>query len=106
MTSQSPSSQAADSKPFAWNTTKDAWLRTTRGIGFAQVVLAIRAGGLLDVAVREGPSRHAGQHLLVVRVDGYAWLVPFVEDEREFFLKTIIPSRKATRRYLKKDRSP
>lgn len=32
--------------------------------------------------------------------DNYVFLVPFVEDEGYFFLKTIIPSRKATRDYL------
>lgn len=104
MTSKSPSIAPLDGKRFAWNETKDLWLRTTRGIGFEDVVRAIRAGDLLDVAVRTGPSRHAGQRILVIRFAGYAWLVPFVEDGREFFLKTIIPSRKATRIYLSKDR--
>lgn len=104
MASQSPSVAPLDDKRFAWNETKDLWLRATRGIGFEDVVRAIRAGDLLDVAVRTGPSRHAGQRILVVRFDEYAWLVPFVEDGRGFFLKTVIPSRKATRIYLDKDR--
>jgi len=33
-------------------------------------------------------------------IGNYAYLVPFVETESEIFLKTIIPSRKATRKYL------
>jgi len=51
----------------------------------------------------ENPNqrRYAGQRVLVVNVQGYAYLVPFVESATEVFLKTIIPSRKATRRYLK-----
>ena len=56
----SPVLPAAD-KPFAWSGPKDEWLRAERGVGFEQVVAAIRAGGLLDVAVRSGPSRHASQ---------------------------------------------
>lgn len=104
MTSESPSAASLDGKRFTWSGAKDLWLRATRGIGFEDVVRAIRAGDLLDVAVRTGPSRHAGQRILIVRFAGYAWLVPFVEDGREFFLKTIIPSRKATRIYLSKDR--
>jgi len=104
MTSESPSAASLDGKRFTWSEEKDLWLRATRGIGFEDVVRAIGAGDLLDVAVRTGPSRHAGQRILIVRFAGYAWLVPFVEDGREFFLKTIIPSRKATRIYLSKDR--
>jgi hypothetical protein len=40
------------------------------------------------------------QQVMVVSVDGYAWLVPFVEEDEYYFLKTVIPSRKATRDYL------
>ncbi len=35
-----------------------------------------------------------------MRRDDYVYLVPFVEDEKTIFLKTIIPSRKATQQYL------
>jgi hypothetical protein len=104
MDSPSPAFPTSGSKPFSWSAPKDAWLRAERGVGFEQVVDAIRAGDLLDVAIRSGPSRHAGQRILVVRIGDYAWLVPFVENEREFFLKTIIPSRKATRKHIERSR--
>jgi len=46
------------------------------------------------------PDRYASLRILVVRRDDYVYLVPLVEDEQTVFLKTIIPSRKATRQYL------
>ena len=60
-------------------------------------------GGLLDVLDHPNTGRYPSQRMLVVRIRGYAYLVPFVETEREVFLKTIIPSRKATRKYLTED---
>jgi hypothetical protein len=41
-----------------------------------------------------------GQHLFVVNIEDYAYLVPFVEEQKQVVLKTIIPSRKATKKYL------
>jgi hypothetical protein len=57
-------------------------------------------GALLDVLEHPNPDRYAGQRVLVVRREDYVYLVPFVEDERTVFLKTIIPSRKATKECL------
>ena len=72
-----------------------------RGIVFEQMVVAIEAGGLLDVLAHPNPGKYPNQKVLVVACDGYAYLVPFIEQEDHFFLKTVIPSRKATRNYLK-----
>ena len=87
-------------KPFRWNPRKNEALMAQRGISFESIVVAIEAGGLLDVVAHPNPQKYPGQRVLVVACDGYAYLVPFVEDEKYFFLKTIIPSRKATRDYL------
>ena len=57
-------------------------------------------GGILDVQDHPNTGPYPNQRILVVRIRGYAYLVPFVETESEVFLKTIIPSRKATRNYL------
>ncbi len=57
-------------------------------------------GGLLDILAHPNQEKYPRQRILVVAADNYADLVPFVEDEDCFFLKTIIPSRKATRDYL------
>ena len=85
---------------FAWNAEKDDWLIRVRGISFERVVCAIEDGDILDVVEHHDPSRYPGQRILIVRLDEYAYLVPYVADRQGYFLKTIIPSRKATREYL------
>ncbi|MFT3812206.1 MAG: hypothetical protein QM740_02390 [Acidovorax sp.] len=87
-------------KPFRWSAEKNATLTSERGISFERIVVAMESGGLLDVLAHPNPERYPRQRILVVACDGYAYLVPFVEEEDYFFLKTIIPSRKAARDYL------
>jgi uncharacterized DUF497 family protein len=87
-------------KYFAWDDAKNAKLRKERGIGFEEIVFHIERGDLLDILEHTNPDRYAGQRILVVRREDYVYLVPFVEDEDTVFLKTIIPSRKATKEYL------
>jgi len=78
---------------YKWNHEKNEKLKAERGVGFEQIILHIERGDLLDVI------EHPNQQMLVVKIKDYAYLVPFVEDEEGKFLKTIIPSRKATREY-------
>jgi uncharacterized DUF497 family protein len=87
-------------KYFSWNDEKNAALIQERGISFEEIVFHIEAGDLLDLLEHPNRVRYPNQRLFVVEVEGYAYLIPFVEDEYEVFLKTIIPSRKATRDYL------
>lgn len=87
-------------KYYAWNYEKNEILKTTRGVGFEQVVLHIQSGDLLDVLEHPNQTRYQGQQVLVVKMSEYVFLVPCIVSERECFLKTIIPSRKATRQYL------
>ncbi len=87
-------------KYFSWNDEKNAALIQERGISFEEIVFHIEAGDVLDLLEHPNRTRYPDQRLFVVDVEGYAYLVPFVEDENEVFLKTIIPSRKATRDYL------
>ena len=87
-------------KPFRWGPEKNEQLVLERGISFEQMVVAIEADGLLDVLAHPNPGKYPNQKVLVVACDGYAYLVPLVEQEDHFFLKTVIPSRKATRDYL------
>jgi uncharacterized DUF497 family protein len=89
-------------KPFRWGAGKNAELQAERGISFEQVVVAVEAGGLLDVVNHPKPARYPNQRVMVVAWDGYAYLVPFVEEADHYFLKTVIPSRKATRDVLNK----
>ena len=87
-------------KYFAWDDAKNAKLRADRSIGFEDIVFHIERGDLLDILEHPNPDRYAGQRIFVVRREDYVYLVPFVEDENAVFLKTIIPSRKATKEYL------
>lgn len=87
-------------KPFRWNSEKNEALVDERGISFESIVVAIESGGLLDIVAHPNPSKYPRQRILVVSCDQYVYLVPFVEEEGYFFLKTVIPSRKATRDYL------
>jgi len=88
-------------KFFSWNTEKNELLKEERQISFEEVVFYIEMGFLLDVLEHPNQEKYKGQKIFVVQVDDYVYLVPFIEDEQEVFLKTIIPSRKATRNYLK-----
>lgn len=87
-------------KPFRWSVEKNTKLIAERGVSFEEVLSAMAHGGLLDELEHPNESRHPRQRLFVVRVRGYAYLVPFVETDDDLFLKTIIPSRKATRDYI------
>lgn len=87
-------------KSFDWDDAKNAKLKADRGIGFEDIVFHIERGDLLETLEHPNPDRSPGQRIFVVRRDDYVYLVPFVEDEYTVFLKTIIPSRKATKQYL------
>lgn len=87
-------------KPFRWDPDKNERLKTGRGISFEEVVLAVEEGGLKDILLHPNQRRYPGQVVLVVAYREYVFLVPSVEEEEHYFLKTVIPSRKATRDYL------
>jgi uncharacterized DUF497 family protein len=87
-------------KPFRWSAEKSETLKAERGVSFESVVVAVEGGGLLDILAHPNQAKYPGQRVLVVACDNYACLVPFIEEEDYFFLKTVIPSRKATRDYL------
>mgnify|MGYP001567774786 FL=1 len=88
-------------KPFRWNHEKNERLKAERNISFEEIVLAIEADGLLDIVAHSNPGKYLNQRMFVVAVEQYAYLVPFVEEADYYFLKTVIPNRKATRDYLK-----
>jgi uncharacterized DUF497 family protein len=90
---------------FAWNLEKNERLQQERGVSFEAVVLHIENGDVLDILEHPNQMKYAGQRIFVVRIGDYAYLVPFVENEEEVFLKTIIPSRKATDEYLRSRKS-
>jgi uncharacterized DUF497 family protein len=89
-------------KPFRWDPVKNKTLMAERGVTFEQMTVAIENDGLLDLLKHPNSEKYPNQKVLVVEHDGYVYLIPFVEEDEYYFLKTVIPSRKATRDYLKK----
>ena len=92
-------------KLFDWDDEKNGWLKRERGVTFEEIVFHLTHGGLLDVIDHPNPKKYPGQRIFIINVEGYAYVVPFVETDERFFLKTIIPSRKMTKQYLG-DESP
>jgi hypothetical protein len=87
-------------KNLNWNSKKSVVLKASRGICFEDVVFYIERGEILDDYLHPNQQAYLGQRIMVIVIANYAYLVPYVENEEELFLKTIIPSRKATQRYL------
>lgn len=87
-------------KPITWNPEKNIFLQRERSVSFEDVVYHMMAGGILDTLEHPNQERYPRQQIHVVEIEGYAYLISFVESEDEVFLKTIIPSRKATKAYL------
>ena len=87
-------------KHYSWNNEKNRQLKSKRNVSFEEVVFYVERGQLLDIVEHPNQERYGGQRNFIVNIRDYAYLVPFVETEREIFLKTIIPSRKATKDYL------
>jgi hypothetical protein len=87
-------------KLIRWSAEKSLSLKAERGVSFEEVLSAISQGGLLKVMDHPNRTKYGHQKMLVVRIRNYAYLVPYVESEQEIFLKSIMPSRKATRSFL------
>lgn len=89
-------------KTHLWDIEKNEWLKTYRGISFDEIVSLIQMGCLLEIVEHHNKKKYPHQNVYIVDVDGYVYLVPYVETDGIIFLKTIIPSRKATKKYLMK----
>ncbi len=85
---------------YRWDSSKNDKLIRERSISFEEVLLAIEQGRLLDVIGNPNQEKYGHQKAFVVEIGQYAYLVPFIGQGEEIFLKTIIPSRKLTKRYL------
>lgn len=85
---------------FDWSDDKNQLLERTRGVCFEDVLVHIQNGDVLDIIRHPNQERYPGQLIIVLNVEGYVWLVPYVKTRGKRFLKTIIPSRKATKEYL------
>ena len=90
-------------KYFDWDESKNILLKKTRNLSFEEVILAISNEGLLEVLEHPNKEKYPNQKIFIVKMRDYAYIVPFVEDEQKYFLKTIYPSREATKNYLNKE---
>ena len=87
-------------KYIDWNIKKNEKLKFERDIGFEDIVLAIDNDCILDIIQYKNIKKYPNQKILIVKINNYAFLIPFIEDEDKIFLKTIIPSRQATKKYI------
>lgn len=87
-----------------WNHEKNELLKNSRGISFNDIVYYIKHGHCIEMIEHPNQKADKDQKMYVVDIDDYIYLVPFIETEDEIFLKTIIPSRKATKQFLEKEK--
>ena len=87
-------------KSFRWDADKNEQLMRERGVSFEQITVAVENGDLRQIVRHPNTRKYPRQSIMIVGIDGYAFLVPFVEEADYYFLKTIIPSRKATRDFI------
>ena len=85
---------------YNWNKEKNLFLKESRGISFEQIVIYIEQDSLIDIIEHPNGDRYKNQKILIINIDNYIYTVPFVQNKNERFLKTVIPSRKFTKKYL------
>lgn len=85
---------------FEWDPDKNEWLKRERNISFEEIIFHLAQGDIWRVSKHPDQNRYPGQQINFVVVEDYVYLVPFVETDNYKFLKTVIPSRKATKMYL------
>lgn len=85
---------------FSWEESKNEWLKSNRDVCFEQIVVLMEQAALLDIIDNPNQDKYPGQKIAVARMNDYVYLVPYEQKGEEIELKTIIPSRKATRKYL------
>ena len=81
-----------------WDQRKSDWLKSTRSVSFEEIIEATPIGA------REHPTR-PNQNIFLFELNGYIWIVPYVERGNEIFLKTLYPSRKFTKKWIQGDLS-
>ena len=88
-------------KVFRWENEKNELLKDSRGVCFEQVVVLMAREDILETIEHPNQDKYSGQKIATVRIEDYVYLVPYVQKSDEIFLITIIPSRKATNKYLR-----
>ena len=88
-------------KVFRWDNEKNEWLKKNRRVSFEQVVILMEREDVLEVIEHPNQDKYPGQKIATVKIGNYAYLVPYVQEGEDIFLKTIIPSRRATKKYVR-----
>ena len=86
---------------YDWNPKKNEWLKKERKISFEEVIFHLSQGDVWKIADHPDQQNYLGQKIYFVIIENYIYLVPHIIEKEYVFLKTIIPSRKATREYIK-----
>ncbi|MFH1565310.1 MAG: toxin [bacterium] len=92
-------------KYLSWSSEKNQKLKIERNICFEDIVDVIETKKILAVIKNPNQNKYPNQKILIVNINNYAYLIPYVEDEEKYFLKTIIPSRRATKKYILKNKN-
>jgi len=85
---------------YNFSSEKNLKLKEERGISFEAIIAALDGGLLLDVIDNPNHNKYHNQKIMVVNINNYVYLVPYIEEEHQVFLKIIFPSRKFTKVYL------
>lgn len=88
-------------KVFRWDNEKNEWLKQNRGVCFEEVVILMEREDILETIEHPNQDKYPGQKIAILQIEDYAYLVPYVQESEEIFLKTVIPSRKATNKYVR-----
>lgn len=91
-------------KVFRWDNEKNEWLKKNRGVSFEQAVILMEREDVLETIEHPNQNKYPGQKIAILRIDDYAYLVPYLQESETIFLKTIIPSRKATNKYVRTEK--
>ena len=91
-------------KVFRWDNEKNEWLKKNRRVSFEQVVILMEREDVLETIEHSNQDKYPDQKIAIVKMGDYAFLVRYVQKNDEIFLKTIIPSRKATNKYVREQK--
>lgn len=84
---------------YEWSPEKNEWLKVERNISFEKIIFHLSKGDIWKIADHPDQKNYKGQKIYFVVVENYIYLVPYIIEREYIFLKTIIPSRKATKMY-------
>jgi uncharacterized DUF497 family protein len=86
-------------KKIEWSKNKNIYLIRVRGVGFEDVINKILENKIIDIIDHPNKTKYPNQKIIYLGINNYIYYVPYVEDGNKIFLKTIIPSRKANKKY-------